>query len=800
MEMMNTGFMVWLLLSIFPASQEGTYSNIERKSWEQILREDRFKWQPPRSNCIPIQPPHSPLWVQVNSSMAVSWRQVRDDVPPDDYITLGPVWDSAEDLVVQFAFDDPAYIPDARLTGMRLAENRYPVLTEDYFGNDTHYEIRYAVQELSEMQSLLGIKVRVKNEGSIPRNVTVRSKIAYYPDNKTFDETYLPFLWPTSKWMPFGEISMDGNGIFRNDTLIGHAGSEDMDLEWEPHRTFTDKDYDDLLYPQVWFGSGFVRKPFRLYDVSDVIRASASLEPGDTSSFEMVLLVDGQPERTAGSPPAVLQSATADGIASAAIERFKSSFEKGTASLEFPVNHLDDRFSALQTQLLQFMVGFPGKDTYKTFQSGYDHYAVWVFEEVQAVRPLLRLGYFDEVRKVVDYVFSLQDAGYPPEGRFTSLSGAIGTTAPRWASTTGAALTLASEYYLYSRDTLFLDDYLPKILKAMRWIVGEISATRKLNPDGSRPLTHGIFPFSVSGDGERGYFITTDIISFRGLESAVEVLERIGCAEAASMRREVERYRADIITAVHHLARADGNIIRYFPDPAAWIVTKFASTDNLATLVTTGLMDPASEVFSRYVSYFENHVASGYMTGMMDRDIAYMIQGERYWQPVYLQLGAWKKAFMLMEMALRYGMSQDCWLTVERCSKRDPSFTPLQPDASGSGGILNLITSAIYYETQEMATVLGAVPFQHLLDNHRTALHGLRTLTGEVDIDVVASDKEKRCLLSIRSSVPLPKTIRIPAHFGARLKGGGARRSGEDTFTVKAGTRELTFALTRNDE
>lgn len=49
---------------------------------------------------------------------------------------------------------------------------------------------------------------------------------------------------------------------------------EGMKIEWEKEKEYSDEDYDDLLYPQVWFGSGFALMQYRLKDIQDVIHAS----------------------------------------------------------------------------------------------------------------------------------------------------------------------------------------------------------------------------------------------------------------------------------------------------------------------------------------------------------------------------------------------------------------------------------------------------------------------------------------------------------------------------------------------
>lgn len=41
----------------------------------------------------------------------------------------------------------------------------------------------------------------------------------------------------------------------------------------------------------------------------------------------------------------------------------------------------------------------------------------------------------------------------------------------------------------------------------MGWTVGELRATRKLNPDGSRPLHYGLMPFGCATDGDIGRIV-----------------------------------------------------------------------------------------------------------------------------------------------------------------------------------------------------------------------------------------------------------------------------------------------------
>src|SRR5690554_5676414 len=79
-----------------------TYANINDKSWEQILSENTFDWQPPYTVHLPIQPVHSVDWVHVDAALNVCRRHVTPDV------SFGPTYAEAqrqETWIVQFAFE-----------------------------------------------------------------------------------------------------------------------------------------------------------------------------------------------------------------------------------------------------------------------------------------------------------------------------------------------------------------------------------------------------------------------------------------------------------------------------------------------------------------------------------------------------------------------------------------------------------------------------------------------------------------------------------------------------------------------
>ena len=466
----------------------------------------------------------------------------------------------------------------------------------------------------------------------------------------------------------------------------------------------------------------------------------------------------------------------------------------------FPTDNWQDIFTALQISTQQLLVKFPDKQNLMPTQgSSSERFFVWVWEAAQMLRPMLRLGYFESVRKSLDYIFSLQDGGFPPEGRFTTLEGAIGTTGPKWICTTGAALALACDYYLYSDDKVFLEQYLPKIIKASRWIVGELRATRKLNSDGSRPLYYGLMPFGVGTDGDIGYIVAmSDAYTFWGLEKTVKLLEDIKTPEAGELRKELELYRGDLAIAIKGLSHEDGFIERKIitNETGTNFYAGFENVCSAAQLAYAGVIDPKSDIFQRFISFFEQNRAVDYFMGNIDQNVTYMGIAERDWQTIYLTTGQWKKAFAANRANLQYGMTHDAYQVQERLARNNPAFIPWQPNGSGNGRILEMMLNSFCFETDNGVTLLGGIPFAWLQKNKKTALHKLYTPAGYINIEITAINPEI-CTVSLSSGNKnaMPANIRFPEYFNATSKNKSIVNNGNGMFTVTDPVDNIVFNI-----
>ena len=85
---------------------------------------------------------------------------------------------------------------------------------------------------------------------------------------------------------------MKEHSIYKGQQLIGEVVSENMNLFWEEKKSYTDKEYEDILYPQVWYGSGYVTPEFRVKDMHRVVCAMKEVQPNDSAFFVLKLLVN----------------------------------------------------------------------------------------------------------------------------------------------------------------------------------------------------------------------------------------------------------------------------------------------------------------------------------------------------------------------------------------------------------------------------------------------------------------------------------------------------------------------------
>lgn len=743
---------------------EPFWQRVEKRSWEELLAEDWGGYQPPVTTHLPIHPVLSRDFLHVGPALQVVRQRIVPGLNVNDLESLQRV-SSDEILVVQFAFGKAPAVPDFQTSRLALEENCWPIARAEYYTHDgLFYEFTYFVRALPDdpAQTVLWIQGSVTNEDRRPRGAHVRAKIGFHPENEILDYHYAPYYWDASKYLPSPDVALEENEIKRRNVTIGKINPGEFDCRWEESADFEHADYGR---------QGVENSPphtaLRCLQVRDVLHLQRELSSGDCAQFELALLVNY--EDADEEHRAFLRDAQSAENHAAVLQHFRDIAGGNKTRLNCAAKHWSDIFAALPQGMQQLLVRFDDVPGWMPTEGGSsERHFVWVSEATHILVPLLKLGYTEPVRQALRFIFSLQDSGFKPQGRLTSTEGAVGTSGPKWLSSTGSALTTAAEYYLHSRDESFLTEFLPGVLRAMDWVLTELRATRILNDDGSRPPWYGLMPFGCANDGDIGYFPAfTDAFTYEGLERLLVVLETIGHERAGELKKEVEQYRHDLTAAATALARADGFIERQIVigDAEEERYTPFDRVCGAYHLAVTNVLDVESPLLDAYVEWYECELGSGIFMGSIDRDTAYMGWPEWAWQEIYLRRGEWKKAFALTQINLKYAKSGDAHQFQERFRCSDPAFCPWQPNGSGNGRMLEMMLKSFYFEYHDMVTLLAGVPYAWLRQNGLTELFNLHTPHGIFSLRAKVDDADL-CLVSlwVENGI-LPGRIRFPDHF-----------------------------------
>ncbi len=158
------------------------------------------------------------------------------------------------------------------------------------------------------------------------------------------------------------------------------------------------------------------------------------------------------------------------------------------------------------------------------------------------------LGHHDAVDRYLEIFRAAQGTVTPPGPSYELhpgyLAGPIALASINWLSDHGAILHAACYHALVTDDAAFIERWTEPIVKACEFIR---DACARTNHEG----VHGLLPPAVATD----QFVPTQAVwnmgwHYRGLTSAVALLERLGHPRAAEFRRQAEVYRETFVRAL----------------------------------------------------------------------------------------------------------------------------------------------------------------------------------------------------------------------------------------------------------
>ena len=742
------------------------YAAAGKSSWLEVEKDAVFTGVRPYSVHFPLNLPGQDHFIYCDCAFNV----YRLDVPPDmrmKDVVCDRVRADLRLPLVSFAFDTPAFVPDFRQSRWERIGGGYPMAHGTFHAFMMQYDLEYA---LDPETSLTHIRCTVTNHDETPRTGVIRCLQSCPFERAVMEYHYRPFRWDAGHW---AELAPDD----RQPEVVGNGG---FTVTRGESFAFGDEEYN------LRFGCSrpySVVPEMRLKTGRGVLCLARELAPGERVSC--TLAVDFSGKAAVPEPDF------------AAVVRKNRAFwdrQRGTCRIGFPDAQDAACFDALQWNSLQLLLELDSPSLGHICQPSQggssERFYVWVWEAMQCLRPMLQLGHFAPVKKVLDFIFKLQDGGTPPEGRFHSLAGAVGTTGPRWANATGAALLLAADYAVFSGDRAFLDEYLPKMFRAARWILGEVKATRRYRPDGSKGFGFGVMPLCCANDGDWGYVIaSTDVWNFAGAEQFARLLKKLGAPEYDEIHAEVEQYRADLSAAIDSVCREDGFIDRKLSDEGK-IARVFEKVAGAGYFLETGFASPDEPRFRKYIAFCEREYFDGPFISPMFDGIYYVGNGEQNMFYVYAQLHEWKKAYLAAETFRQCAMTPDLWLMQERYSSADAAFTPWQPNASNNGRYLQMTVRRLFLERGEQEIILfGGIAPSGMLAGKDCALRGLNTYHGKVDLNL----RSGRMTLAREEAFPAGMRFAFPDFLSVASAQFDAL--GGNAFALKTASAEVTADL-----
>lgn len=634
----------------------------------------------PMTKRVPIQARYSPDIIHVQ---------------PDLSIALGR---ANEAFGIGFACDEPFTLPDMYTVTRGLHKGYQPIVQSEWklpacVVTQTALTILPTAEEVVtglEPQVAM-VRMTLRNTAAESRRVPLYVLIGRM--HGTQNPNYGPFLASASRWLepPLG-LRVDQDAVMLGDKALltyrtGAAAQVEAIPELLTHTT-------DPLLPET---------------LRNVVRFDFDLQPGETAVLD--LAVAGASDFFTAGHVGLLREATFD----AALARAEAYWDKGLEpgmKLTTPEPRLNDVYRHLILSCLTNLRKNPGRPWHEPFQSPMWE-GVWPWECAHMIVPMCSLGFHKELEPTLRFFTERQtgigpyaEPGRKPEGETKSAYGCYtGNFLLRWTCETGSILWAMAEKYRYSSDAVWLDENRASILAAWDWIQGERARTRRFTEAGDKVPYYGLMPRGRVHDWEGWHHLFfSDVFTWKGMTEIAAAFRDAGLPEAERLTQEAGEYRDCLLEAIGKAQHVD-------PETGLLFVPNLVSTyegeqgglwwaDGPSCMFATGLLDARTdERFDAMFAYLQQ--TWGTMIGLTNRmdepeelgkrnPYWYVNSSERGYFQNLLARNEIEKALLILYSNLAYGMSQDCYQTVERIHVSDANYAPFQPNASGNGRLLDM--------------------------------------------------------------------------------------------------------------
>ncbi|MGC8638742.1 MAG: hypothetical protein ACP5XB_02555 [Isosphaeraceae bacterium] len=280
--------------------------------------------------------------------------------------------------------------------------------------------------------------------------------------------------------------------------------------------------------------------------------------------------------------------------------------ERG-ARIQTPVSQLDALYRSHLTNVQISDPAMPGEPELINTSVGTSTYSNCGNESCMINEELDQRGLVDDARRRLEVWLRFQGTE-PLLGRYSDHKGVLHgagrfSFAASYNQNHGWILWRLAEHALYTQDRAWFEHAAPALIAACDWVFRQRKLTMQSLPS-SRGWERGFLPAGGLEDvQEYRYWLTSNAMIWRGVDTAARTLESFGHTEAARIRREADAYGNDLRRGFETMRQhcplvrlRNGRWVPYYPSQlyrrgrdVGWIRE---TLEGSVYLLISGLYDP----------------------------------------------------------------------------------------------------------------------------------------------------------------------------------------------------------------
>jgi hypothetical protein len=245
------------------------------------------------------------------------------------------------------------------------------------------------------------------------------------------------------------------------------------------------------------------------------------------------------------------------------------------AQLQCPEPHLTALHAAHLNHVLITDTAMPDGSGLINTSVGTSTYGNFTNEACMITHELDQRGLHEEARRRIELWIKYQGTA-PQPGNFTDYEGmyfgAGGFECGAYNQHHGWVLWCIGMHYFLTGDAEWLQRVAPSLIAGCDWVFRQRRNTMRTLPH-SRGWEYGFLPAgSLEDVTDFHYWLSTNALTWRGVDTATKALEAIGHPETPRLRREADAYRADLIRGFETMRQyaplvrlRDGRWVPHYP-------------------------------------------------------------------------------------------------------------------------------------------------------------------------------------------------------------------------------------------